>query len=152
MGPERQSGIGAKPSKWWKKMAEKDVSEVEWRPQERRTHGMETLRRIRRARKFAGVPWEGSGDPDAPSKDLLRDSSEMQARGSSSDTPMVISLPDSPTLTGQLPSSSSLWVQLPRHVSSFDKNYTPSQPLVVGRGKYDHLPYRQIHEQNKIRG
>ena len=135
-----------------KKMAEKDESEVEWHPQERWTHGMETRRRIWRARKFTGAPWGGSGDPDVPSTDLLRGNSGIRARGSSSDSPMVISLPDSPTLPVQLPSSSPLWVQLPPHVSSFDKNCTPSLPLVVGRGKYARLSYHQIHERYKKRG
>ena len=133
-------------------MAEKDVSEVGYHPQERWTHRMETRMRIWRARKFTGAPWEGSGDPDAPCADVLRGNSEIRARGSSSDSPMVIPLPDSPTLTVHLPSSSPLWVQLPPHVSSFDKNCAPSQPLVVGRGEYNHFSYHQIHERRKKRG
>ena len=108
-------------------MAEKDVSEVGYHPQERWTHRMETRMRIWRARKFTGAPWGGSGDPDAPCADVLRGNSEIRARGSSSDSPVVIPLPDSPTLTVHLPSSAPLWVQLPPHVSSFDKNCTPSQ-------------------------
>ena len=70
----------------------------------------------------------------------------MQGGGSSSPSPRVMQIPDSPTPSVQRPSSPSLSVQLPPP-ASFDKNYAPSQAPAVGRGRYDHLSCDHFHEQ-----
>ena len=104
------------------------------------------------ARKVAGAPLQGSGDPDASRKEPLQAKSGAQARGSSSESPRVKPVRDIPTLPVRLPSSRSPAVQLPRPGSCFDKNCISSQAPVVDRGRYDLSSFDQIHEQCRKRG
>ena len=80
-----------------------------------------TPKDLGKAQKFTGAPREADGDRDASRADLPRGDSGAQARGSSSDSPQLKRLPDSPTLFVQLPSVPSLSVRLPPPVPSFDK-------------------------------
>ena len=47
---------------------------------------------------WAGAPPEGNGAPDAPSTAQQRNESDMRASGSPTPSPIVVSIPDSPTL------------------------------------------------------
>ena len=100
-----------------------------------------------KAQNTAGLPRGRSSVPDAPSPDLPRSNSEMQVSGSSSTSPRMAPVPNSPTLPVRLPASPSLSVQLPAPVSSFDKNCTLSQAPVANHGRNDRLPYDQTHGQ-----
>ena len=92
----------------------------------------------------------GSGwSTEEPGKDPDMALPELQTRGPSRAPPRLIPAPDSPNLPIQLPSSPPLPAQLPPPVSSFGRNCTPSQAPVVDDGQYDHLPYKQLHEQCK---
>ena len=53
--------------------------------------------------KFTGMPQGVSGDEDAPSTDPPRDNPGLRALESSSDSPSLIPVPDTPPLPAQLP-------------------------------------------------